>query len=64
MGLVAYDDVSASPASHLLDRKHRDDLAALVNSEVMGYLGISRTSRLERVFQQLMAAQAMLAGEN
>mmetsp|Transcript_25360 Transcript_25360/g.40684 ORF Transcript_25360/g.40684 Transcript_25360/m.40684 type:complete len:120 (+) Transcript_25360:947-1306(+) len=30
MGLIAYDDVSASPASHLLDEKHRSELAELV----------------------------------
>jgi len=64
LGLLAYSDASTSPLSYLLDRRHREEMADLVNGAILQLDGLPLSSSLEVAIRQLLTVRAISQEQN
>jgi len=64
LGLLAYSDASNSPLSYLLDRRHREEIADVVNGAILQLDGLPLASSLEVAIRQLLTVRAISQEQN
>jgi len=64
LGLLAYSDASTSPLSYLLDRRHREEIADVVNGAILQLDGLPLSSSLEVAIRQLLTVGAISQEQN